>query len=107
MHLTEEHSKKLRVLVAEDDVQIGPLLKDLLAGHDMVVIGPMRSVAEAIAAVRTDAIDCALLDVRLHGGEAGPVAEELLRHAVPYIVMTGGGRGAVAGDPTKETLPCG
>ncbi len=78
-----------RVLVAEDDVLLGRLIRDVLGDSDFAVIGPVRAIDEAIHAVRTQDIDCAILDVNLLGRESGPVAEVLLRRLVPFIVMTG------------------
>jgi DNA-binding response OmpR family regulator len=86
------HRQKRRVLVVEDDVLIGKLMTEVLRAHDITIIGPACTIQEAMQAIRTHVIDCALLDVNLREGEITPVAEELSRRSVPFIVMSGQSR---------------
>jgi hypothetical protein len=69
------------------------------------VIGPAGSVVEAMALVRRERPDVALLDLTLRDGLAVPVAEMLGRLAVPFAVTTGGAR--VPHDaPVLRSAPC-
>ena len=52
---------------------------------------------EAVATVRQNRLDGALLDVSLNGKSSFPVADELLGHEVPFILVTG--YGGHKGDP--------
>lgn len=61
------------------------LLEDL--GH--VVVGPVPSIAEALATVERNRIDLALLDVDLRGQVVTPVAERLRELGCPVIFVTG------------------
>jgi DNA-binding NtrC family response regulator len=83
--------KHCRILVAEDDAVIAMDMEMLLqdAGYD--VVGPVPSVAAALAVARGRALDAAVLDVNLRDGLVFPVADELERAGVPFILVTGHG----------------
>jgi CheY-like chemotaxis protein len=64
------------------------MVKDL--GHE--VVGPALTLAEALELVRTEVIDCAILDINLgHGIVSTPVALALTRQGVPFLFATGYG----------------
>jgi len=81
----------LRILVVEDEYMVAELLCTILEGFGCHVIGPCATVAEAVAAVRANKLDCAVLDVNLDGNSSGPVAAALNAAAVPFVVATGYG----------------
>jgi DNA-binding response OmpR family regulator len=69
-------------LIAEDYVSV---LRD--AGH--AIVGPCRSVKAAIAAMRRERIDAALLDMDLGGEKSFPVADRLKEIDVPFTFLSG------------------
>jgi DNA-binding response OmpR family regulator len=85
----------IRVLVVDDEPIIGMELEALLreAGYD--VVGPVGTVAEALALARDGDVDCALLDVKLGNETVFPLADELDKRGLPFIIVTGHSRDIV------------
>ncbi len=77
------------VLVVEDGFLVGKMICEMIrrAGH--VPIGPVPSVGEAVAVVRTTPLAGAVLDINIRGGTSEPVAEELERRRVPFFFVSG------------------
>jgi CheY-like chemotaxis protein len=82
----------IKALVVEDEPNIRRSLLELLPELGCQVIGPAGSVVEAMALVRRERPDVALLDLSLRDGLATPVAEMLGRLGVPFAVTTGSAR---------------
>ncbi len=78
-----------RVLVADDQLLIAQLIGQVLDSLGCEMIGPARTVAETLAAIRTHEIDGALLDLNFDGETCEPAARELARRGIPFIVMSG------------------
>jgi CheY-like chemotaxis protein len=78
-----------RVLVVEDEGLIALALEDLLEGFGCPIIGPVASLAEAVALARSAEIDGALLDVNVRGQLIYPAAEILRERGIPVIFCTG------------------
>lgn len=78
----------LRILMVEDEAVVATSLEDLLGLIDCRVVKAM-SVARALSLVASEAIDGALLDVNLAGGQGYAVAAELDRRGIPFVFMTG------------------
>src|SRR6185436_2638385 len=80
---------KRRVLVVEDELLIGDLLEGMIAdlGHEVVAVVPR--VEDALAVIANDALDFAIVDVRLQGDMALAVADALLAKRVPFVFATG------------------
>ena len=72
------------VLIVEDDVDVGPLLRELLEeeGYRTSLV---RSVADAHARLATDEIDIVLCDLLLPDGNAA----QRLRSEAPCLFMAG------------------
>ncbi len=87
-----------RVLVVEDELLVAMLVEDMLADAGCVVVGPFPTVAEAVAAARTETVDVALLDVNVAGEQVFPVAHELEKRGVPFLFVTGYGQAALPRD---------
>lgn len=85
-----------KVLVLEDDYLIADDLSDLLADAGADVVGPISNVRDALAQVRDDGFDMALVDVGLGNEKAYPVADLLRELNVPFVFVTGYG---------EESLP--
>ena len=78
-----------RVLLVEDDPFIAMDLQESLisAGYD--VVGPVGTVIEALALIKTEHLNGAVLDVNLDGEYSAPVAQALTDLKVPFIATTG------------------
>jgi CheY-like chemotaxis protein len=82
-------SLRRRVLVAEDEAVESLLIHALLTESGFVVVGPTGSTKEALALIEQEAVDCAVLDIKLVDGPSLPVAEALAAHGIPFVVTTG------------------
>ena len=88
----------LRLLVVEDEFLIAEHIEEELKGFGFDVAGPVATIKEALAAVKEGGLHGVLLDANLHGESSAPVAEELLRALVPFVVVTGYGGRELADD---------
>ncbi|HEY5412852.1 MAG TPA: response regulator [Caulobacteraceae bacterium] len=79
------------MLVVEDEFLIASLVEDMLADLGCEVVGPEGALAAAMKLAREEAIDLAVLDVTIRGGQVFPVAEILLERGVPFILASGYG----------------
>ncbi len=80
----------LRVLVVENDEMNAMLLELQLAQAGATVAGPAATVEAALRQVEEEAMDLAVLDYRLGGGQTSEaVAERLNTLGVPFVVATG------------------
>jgi DNA-binding response OmpR family regulator len=79
----------LRVLVIEDDYFIALELSTALRDSGAEVVGPARDVQSGLAAIRSEHLDCAVLDINLQGRLAFQIATELHSRGVPAIFATG------------------
>jgi DNA-binding response OmpR family regulator len=78
-----------RILVVEDEALVAMLVEDGLTEAGAKVIGPARSVDEAMTLIETSEVTAAVLDVNLGGERVTPVAERLSRMRVPFVFATG------------------
>lgn len=81
----------LRILIVEDEFLLAMELEMLLQRRGCMVLGPVSSVAQALAALDGEPPDLALLDVNLKGERATPVAAALQARGVPFVLITGYG----------------
>ncbi len=104
MEPRRENLTGLRVLVADDEILVVMDLEAMLQELRCEIVGPVSTIEAAVAAIRHDRLDGALLDLNLHGETILPAAEELLRRAVPFLLVTG--YAARNGDaPTLKNAP--
>ena len=80
--------RSLSVLVVEDDFVISATLAAVLELNGHTVVGPSGSVPSALKLLETARPDAALLDVKLQGRLAMPVAERLRRLGIPFVVTS-------------------
>jgi two-component sensor histidine kinase/DNA-binding response OmpR family regulator len=78
-----------RLLLVEDEVLVGMMMRDVLTDLGFFVAGPFCTVAEASSAASSAGFDCAILDVNLGGEPVYPVADLLRDRKVPFIFVTG------------------
>jgi CheY-like chemotaxis protein len=94
----------VKVLVAEDEAIVVLSLERLLQNLGAITLGPATSVAEALALLRKQRPDAAVLDLSLKDGRSSPVAEVLATMGVPFALLTGGARAELA-DPSLSGMP--
>ena len=97
--MVKTHARSLAglfILIVEDEVIVAMMLEDILQdfGCSVALAG---SIEEALAFVRENTPDGVLLDMNVHGQDTIPVAEELAGRSVPFLLVTGYGKGD--GDP--------
>jgi DNA-binding response OmpR family regulator len=85
------------ILVVEDEPLIGFEIGLILEEAGATVIGPLRTLAEALAMIRGSTPSAAILDMRLGADEIGPVAEALAAKGVPFVFHTGHGDASALG----------
>jgi PAS domain S-box-containing protein len=78
-----------RIMLVEDEVLLGMLMRDMITEMGCFVAGPYCSVSEAMVASEGQQFDAAVLDVNLGGEHVYPLAAELTRRGVPCIFVTG------------------
>ena len=81
-----------KILVVEDEwliaLDIGSVIED--QGHS--VVGPARTVAEALDLIEATAIDAAFLDITLGSEKSFPIARTLEEKGVPLAFLSAYGR---------------
>ena len=79
-----------RVLVVEDDYLLAQDLREQLQCWGAKMMGPVASVAEALALLEGGpAPDMAILDIGLDDEMVYPVAEVLQTRGIPFVFVTG------------------
>jgi DNA-binding response OmpR family regulator len=78
-----------RVLVVEDDYFIASDVRDSLEEMGCDVVGPYATIEEATAAMESESLDAAVLDVNLSGDAVYPLAGKLMGRRVPLLFVTG------------------
>jgi DNA-binding response OmpR family regulator len=78
-----------RVLVVEDEAATSLMIEDTLKAAGYIVVGPVATIRDALALIESEAIDCAILDIELADGKAGPVAAALVKRGVRFVLATG------------------
>ena len=77
-----------RILIVEDQYLLADDACAILNAEDAAIVGPVRSVADAMLALPFG-VDAAVLDVALTDGAVYPVAEALEARGTPFLFMTG------------------
>src|SRR4051794_6612466 len=77
-----------RVLVVEDEYIVALDLEGMLLGLGCEVLGPVASIAQALALLGRERPDAVTLDLNLLDGMAVPVADLLATMGVPFVVIS-------------------
>ena len=80
-----------RILVIEDEALVAMLVEDALMDAGFGVIGPARSVAEAMSLLASEEPAAVVLDLNLGGETSISVADALVARGIPFVVATGYG----------------
>lgn len=80
-----------RILVIEDEALVAMLVEDALSDAGFAVIGPARTVAEALELLAQHSPTAAVLDLNLGGENSLSVADALAARRIPFLVATGYG----------------
>ncbi len=85
-----------RILIVEDESLVAMLLETILDDMGCETVGPISTVAEAVALIEGgEALDGALLDVNVAGIEVFPAAAALDARGVPFVFSTCYGEGGL------------
>lgn len=79
---------KKKILVVEDEFFVALSVQDMIEQSGHQVVGPFRSLLSAWNAAQKEKIDAALLDIRIEGGTAFPVANTLQARHIPFAFVT-------------------
>jgi CheY-like chemotaxis protein len=81
----------LRILVVEDEYAVAADLTWWLEDGGAQVVGPAPTIEDALILIEAHgaALDRAMLDVNLRGEKVFPVADALMKLAVPIVFCTG------------------
>lgn len=78
-----------RVLIVEDEFHTAQWIDEILRRMGIEVVGPVGTLRAAMLLAKTQPIDAALLDVRLHHSErVYPVADLLRYRQIPFSFIT-------------------
>jgi DNA-binding response OmpR family regulator len=80
-----------RILVVEDEALVAMLVEDALMDAGFTVLGPARTVSQALEMLKADPPDAAVLDLNLGGETSISVADALEARGIPFLVATGYG----------------
>lgn len=97
-------SSARRLLLVEDEVIVGILMREMLEDMGFSVGEPCRTLADALAAAREEAFDGAVLDMNLNGAAVYPLADLLTSQNVPFVFVTGYSADAVDGRFAKVPI---
>ncbi len=81
-------SERARVLIAEDEVIVGLVLRKTVTamGHEVVAV--VRSGRQAVAVAQKERVDLIIMDVRLSDDVDGIAAAEAINHGIPIVFHT-------------------
>jgi CheY-like chemotaxis protein len=86
-----------RVLLVEDELLIALELSSMIEDAGWEVLGPAPNVEKALAILAQTEPVAAFLDENLNGASVAPVARELVRRRIPFVIVSGYAR-SISGD---------
>jgi DNA-binding NtrC family response regulator len=78
-----------KLLVVEDEFLLAFEMEAILSGAGYEVLGPVATVAKALALISREKPGAAFLDCNLNGEHTAPVALALSAEGIPFAVVTG------------------
>ena len=77
-----------RILVVEDELLIAMELELMLVASGYEVIGPVTTIAAALALLDSERPDAGVLDMNLRGEKVTPVAAALKKMDIPFLLSS-------------------
>jgi CheY-like chemotaxis protein len=94
-----------RVLVVEDEMLVLVMIEDMLADLGCKSVIFAATIDKALALIKAQVFDVALLDVNLNGSDSHSVGEALSARGVPFVYSTGNtGRNLIDGYSDRPVL---
>jgi DNA-binding response OmpR family regulator len=84
-----------RILIVEDETLVAMLVEDALHDAGYSVLGPARTVSEAMRLLEVEVPHAVVLDLNLAGESSGVVADTLAARGIPFLLATGYGAAGV------------
>lgn len=81
----------LAILIVEDEAFIAIDLADAITDRNGFAIGPVATVAEALALLEQGSVDAAILDANLLDCDVTPVALRLMEMGVAFLIHSATG----------------
>jgi CheY-like chemotaxis protein len=81
----------LPILIVEDEPMVAMDLAMEIEHLDGRPIGPVATVAEAMALLQSEVVAAAILDANLLDRDVTPVALSLVERSIPFVIHTGTG----------------
>jgi CheY-like chemotaxis protein len=78
-----------RILVVEDEMLIVMMIEGMLDDLGCESVTTAATVDQAVALIKGQVFDAAMLDVNLKGSNSYPVADALAARGVPFFFATG------------------
>jgi PAS domain S-box-containing protein len=82
-------NKNPRILVVEDEAVVALEVAQMLVKAGFEVVGPARSVSQALRFIKEVGCDAAVLDINLGDETSEPVALELIERGTPFMTLSG------------------
>jgi CheY-like chemotaxis protein len=89
--MTTDSLAGCRILVVEDEILIAVMIEETLRSLGCIVVGPVAKLEAALRLACNEALDGAILDVTIRGGQVYPVTEHLLARGIPFVLASGYG----------------
>jgi CheY-like chemotaxis protein len=80
---------RITILVVEDEVIIGMMVCSEIERAGGIPIGPVTSVAGALKALGSQAVNAVILDAKLIDGSGAELAACLEKRKIPFVVISG------------------
>jgi CheY-like chemotaxis protein len=77
-----------RILIVEDEYLVAMDLQKTIEAAGYEALGPMPSVSRALVFLEGEAPDACILDIDLRGEFSTPVAAQLKRRGIPFVVSS-------------------
>jgi ActR/RegA family two-component response regulator len=81
--------REIRVLIAEDEYLVADPLAVRLEEEGARIVGPFAKAAEALACIRTEEIDFAIVDMGLDDNFADELIEHLVAQNIGHVIISG------------------
>ena len=79
----------MRILIVDDEPLIAADIEMTLLDAGYKVAANAQHLSTALEALENHPADFAILDANLGGKSAEPVAQDLKRRGIPYVILTG------------------